>query len=169
MKRILVAAMDQKGGIGYKGKLPWHIPADLKFFKQLTWQHPILMGRKTFESLPKLLPERYHVVVSKSLQPKQNKQLVICQTIESALAFAEHYAKNHQKENIFIIGGRSIFEYFLKNHLLDGMWITHIESVYQSDTFFPAWDKQLWKKTQEVIHPPEGDYPLLRFCYYEPL
>jgi dihydrofolate reductase len=120
----IIAAMDFNHGIGYKGKLPWDIKGDLKFFKEITKTSPLIMGRKTWESLPvKPLPNRENIVISK--KSKMN-------SLQKALDYC--WDKN---QNPFIIGGSSIYEEAINHQSLDGLFLTLIHGSYKSDVFFP--------------------------------
>jgi dihydrofolate reductase len=116
--------MDFNHGIGYKGKLPWDVKGDLKFFKEITKTSPLIMGRKTWESLPvKPLPNRENIVISK--KSKMN-------SLQKALDYC--WDKN---QNPFIIGGSSIYEEAINHPSLDGLFLTLIHGSYKSDVFFP--------------------------------
>ncbi len=120
----IIAAMDFNHGIGYKGKLPWDVKGDLKFFKEITKTSPLIMGRKTWESLPvKPLPNRENIVISK--KSKMN-------SLQKALDYC--WDKN---QNPFIIGGSSIYEEAINHPSLDGLFLTLIHGSYKSDVFFP--------------------------------
>jgi dihydrofolate reductase len=120
----IIAAMDFNHGIGYKGKLPWDVKGDLKFFKEITKTSPLIMGRKTWESLPvKPLPNRENIVISK--KSKMN-------SLQKALDYC--WDKN---QNPFIIGGSSIYEEAINHPSLDGLFLTLIHGAYKADVFFP--------------------------------
>ena len=121
----IIAAMDFNHGIGCKGKLPWDIKGDLKFFKEITKTSPLIMGRKTWESLPvKPLPNRENIVIS-----KKNKM----NSLQKALDYC--WDKNQIP---FIIGGSSLYEEAINHPNLDGLFLTLIHGVYKADVFFPA-------------------------------
>jgi len=130
MEWILIAAIGQQGEMGLEGKLPWNHPEDLKFFKETTHQSPLIMGRKTFESLPGLLKNRPHLVLSS--QPSaphssvcffQNIQDIECWCLEN------HFQK------AFVIGGSQIYK--LLAPICSKIWITHFHHAFSADTFFP--------------------------------
>lgn len=126
-KIIIIAAVSENGVIGSKGSIPWHIPADLKRFKRLTTGYPVLMGRRTFESLNlKPLPGRVNVVLSATRQYEGVKN---CATPQEALDFAL------SEEKVFVIGGSHLYSFFLPYaHRLE---ITHVRLTCNGDTFFP--------------------------------
>ncbi|MGP2569513.1 dihydrofolate reductase [Ornithobacterium rhinotracheale] len=132
-KLISVVAVAENNVIGKDGGLIWHIPEDLKHFKKVTMGHPMIMGRKTFESFPKPLPNRVHIVLSRA--PKQNTEQVIWVTsLEEAVATA----KNLDSEKAHVIGGGNIYRQTMD--LIDEIEITRIHETYEGDTHFPAID-----------------------------
>ena len=139
----IIVGMTKQGVIGKDNSLPWHIPEDLKNFKRLTNNNVVIMGRKTYDSLPakfKPLPNRQNVVVSRSMQKIAG--IDVCNSIEDALETAKSYQKD-----IFIIGGSTIYKQFLD--LADTMLISYIKQNYEGDTYFPSFDNQQWKLTNE--------------------
>lgn len=143
---IIIAAVAKNGVIGKDGKLPWNIKEDLEHFKELTLNHTIIMGRKTFESLPiKPLPKRKTIVVTRNNIEGYDGKLVVKKTINEAI----EYAKNRGDEKIFLIGGQSIYREGLD--YADKIELTHIKKDYEGDTFFPTIDKTKWKlvKTED--------------------
>ena len=132
----LIVAMDEKNLIGAKQNLPWHLPEDLKLFKQRTLHHTIVMGRKTFESIGKILPKRSNIILSSNKNLKINNALVLNHINE----VLKHLKPNEEN---FIIGGARIYQSFLP--LADKIYITRIEGHYQGDTYFPQFDLKVWK------------------------
>ncbi len=139
----LVAAVARNGVIGAHGKLPWHLPEDLKRFRQLTLNHPVIMGRRTWESLGKPLAGRENIVVSRKAgfaAPGANVAASMAGAI--ALCAGEAVA--------FVIGGAEIYAAALP--LADGLVLTEIDRDYEGDTHFPAWDRRAWRATQKETH-----------------
>jgi dihydrofolate reductase len=128
MKLIIIAALNKKRVIGNNGKLPWHISEDLKRFKKLTVGHTVLMGRKTFESMGKPLPDRRNVV----LASKKIPGVETYSTIAAALAALK------KEEKIFVIGGGKVFEQFLDR--VDELRLTLVDIGVDGDTFFPSYE-----------------------------
>ncbi len=128
MKLIIIAALNKKRVIGNNGKLPWHISEDLKRFKRLTIGHAVLMGRKTFESMGKPLPDRRNVVLSSKKIPGVETY----STIAAALAALKN------QEKVFIIGGGKIFDEFLD--MADELHLTLVDIEVDGDTFFPSYE-----------------------------
>jgi len=131
----IIVAYDAVRGIGQGGQLPWpNIKEDFKHFKRTTLNHPIIMGRKTWESLPlKPLPDRRNIVVSRHL-PSQDAPHV-CRSLEEALTEGMKY-----NEKVFLIGGGELYREALKKNLVDEIIATEVKGGYISDTFFPVVD-----------------------------
>ena len=139
----LVAAVASNGIIGAGGKLPWHIPEELKHFKRLTLGHPIIMGRRTWESLKGPLPQRENIVVTRT-PGYEAPGAAVAASLQAALALCigEPVA--------FVIGGTRLFEEALP--IADGLVLTEIHRDYEGDTFFPAWDRSQWRESQREAH-----------------
>lgn len=144
MKLYLIAAHDQNLVIGHRGKLPWHIPEDLKHFKRVTMGHPILMGRGVFDEIGnKPLPGRRNVVLSSN----QWADVESYRTIDDALEALE------TEEIVFLIGGGQIYRQLL--HLCDRLYITEVDGVHQGDVFFPEYRHLIgesWIETSRQSH-----------------
>lgn len=137
----IVVAMGQNNEIGFKNQLLWHLPKDLKHFKELTSGHPIIMGRKTYESIGKPLPNRTNIVVSRK-NDWFEEGILIVGSLKEALKFAKKI-----DEDIFIIGGGNIYEQTLE--YTDKLEVTLVKADLEADTFFPKIDPKIWKKTSE--------------------
>ena len=150
----LIAAVDEHLGIGYNNRLLCHLPADMKHFKSLTVGHTVIMGRKTFESLPKgALPERRNIVLTR----KADAVFAGCET---AASLQEALALCAADEQVFVIGGASVYADAMP--LADRLEITHIEARFEADAFFPEIDDNCWKAVQvEPFEPDEKN----RFAY----
>ena len=130
----LIAAVDKNNAIGKDNKLLFHIKEDLLFFKETTINHTIIMGRKTFEALPGVLPLRKHIILTRDKNYKVNNPQV---KIESSLKSVLEDLKDKDEE-VFIIGGGEIFEQVMESGLVDKIYLTKInKSVEDADTFFP--------------------------------
>jgi dihydrofolate reductase len=134
---VFIVAMDRNRAIGYRGKLPWHLPADLKFFKETTTGHTILMGRKTYESIGKPLPKRTNVVLTRN--PSFHAEGV--QVVHSLKEAVQKF----EGDQLFIIGGAEIFTALLP--AADKLIVTHIDHEFEADTYFPAIPEQEWRIT----------------------
>ena len=144
MKIIMIAAIGANLELGKNNKLIWHLPEDLKIFKEKTTDHIIVMGKKTFESLPKLLPNRRHVVLCKE-DEKDNlpNEVMIFHNVKDIIDYF-----NDTGEDIYIIGGGQTYKAFLK--YADIMYLTEIDRIdKEADTFFPKFNVEEWDR--EVI------------------
>lgn len=145
-KRIIIAAQSTNRVIGKNNALPWHLPEDFKFFKQTTSHHAIIMGRNTFHSLPKLLPNRAHLVLSQDANLSLEGAQVFTQ-LESAL----HYADQHHSK-AFIIGGAQLYAYAMahaKALHIEELLISWIDATIEGDSYFPIIDQNIWRLQQE--------------------
>ncbi|WHY95562.1 dihydrofolate reductase [Peribacillus simplex] len=134
----LIVAMDQNRVIGKNNELPWHLPADLQYFKKVTMGHPIVMGRKTFESIGRVLPGRENVIVTRN-QDFKAEGCVVLHDIAQIKTFADS-----RDEEVFVIGGAEIFKEILP--VTDRLYITEIHETFEGDTFFPVIDENQWDK-----------------------
>ncbi|OGH31203.1 MAG: hypothetical protein A3J69_00360 [Candidatus Levybacteria bacterium RIFCSPHIGHO2_02_FULL_42_12] len=155
MIRIIVA-MDEKRGIGKNNDLLFRIPEDLKRFKQLTSDHPIIMGRKTFESIGRVLPNRTNIIITRDFSYKA-EGAVIVHSLEEGIAKAKEILssiQNDKKKEIFVIGGGQIFATALP--LADRLYLTLVKGDYNADTFFP--DYSAFKTTLSKEKHQYGSY-----------
>lgn len=142
-----IAAVDEKMGIGLDGKMPWHIPEELKKFKEVTLNGIVIMGRVTYESIGRPLPERINIVITKNLNYNAPHGIILCSSIEEALKISKNYMNE-----IFIIGGNSIYQQFFEKNLIDKLCISFVRGDYQADTFFPNVNFEDYKITKEEVH-----------------
>jgi dihydrofolate reductase len=156
----LVAAVASNGVIGVNGQLPWRLPEDLKRFKRLTLGHPVIMGRKTWESLGKLkpLPGRENIVVTRSAG-YDAPGAALATSLEGALALCAG------EPVAFVIGGQRLFEESLP--IAAGLVLTEIDRHYEGDTWFPAFDRAKWREAQREAHTA-ADGMRFDFVLYEP-
>jgi len=154
---FLIAAVARNGVIGAQGKLPWHLPEDLKHFKRLTLGHPVIMGRRTWESLGKPLPGRENIVVSRKAGFEAPGASVAA-SIEAAIALCTGEAV------AYVIGGAEIYAAALP--IADGIVLTEIHQDYEGDTRFPEWDRKAWHATQKETHT-SGKGVRFDFVLYE--
>ena len=129
MKLSHIVAMSENRVIGKDNKLPWRIPEDLKKFKSLTQHHTVIMGRKTYESIGKPLPNRRNIVVTKTLMQPVGVELQVASSMEDALA------KINPEEECFVIGGESLYKQTLS--LIDTIYLTLVHKTVDGDTFYP--------------------------------
>lgn len=147
----LIAAMDRNRGIGRGNALPWHLPDDLKHFKRLTLGKPVVMGRKTFESLGcRPLPGRPNWVVSRS--GFQAEGVEVFASLEAALAQGRQ-----RYDEVMVIGGGQIYAQALDK--ADRLYLTRVETEIEgADTWFPQWDREAWRLLAEAHHPADSHH-----------
>src|SRR5690348_416347 len=155
---FLVAAVAANGVIGRDGKLPWHLPEDLQHFKRLTSGHPVIMGRRTWESLKGPLPARDNIVVTRT--PGYDAPgAAVASSLPAALALCAG------EPVIFVIGGEQLFAESLA--VAAGLVLTEIHRDYEGDTWFPAYDRSRWRESQRESHT-SADGTKFDFVLYEP-
>ncbi len=170
MKISLIAAMADDRVIGLNNKLPWKLPADLAWFKKNTLNKPIVMGRKTWESLPfRPLPGRDNIIITRDKNYQavnKNHQLIsdaiICCSIDEAIA----YAQNKGHEELMFIGGATLYEQVLEK--VDRLYLTLVKGQFAGDAWFPEIDYSNWREhySQENV-PDEDNLHHYRFSIYE--
>ena len=156
----MIAALADGNVIGLDNKMPWHLPADLKHFKAMTLGKPIIMGRKTWDSLGRPLPGRLNLVISR----QQGLQLDGAETftsLDAALVRAEQWAREQGVEELMLIGGAQLYAQALSQ--AQRLYLTRIEASPEGDAFFPAYDEAQWQRLDSQAHPAEGDAPAYRF------
>jgi dihydrofolate reductase len=143
----LIVAKANNHTIGKDNDLIWHLPADMRFFTQTTKGHVVIMGRRNWDSIPlkyRPLSDRINAVVTRNKSFSHSD----CDTFNSVEDAINFYKLNHPDKDIFIIGGGQIYEYVIKNNLIDEMFITHIHHDFDGDTWFPEFEESNWKKEQ---------------------
>lgn len=143
---ILIAAAAENNALGKDNDLLWHLPDDFKRFKQLTSNHYIIMGRKTFESFPKPLPNRTHVIITRQKDYKVDNCIVV-NSLKHALEVCP------ENEDVFIIGGGEIYKQSME--IADLIELTRVHITIDADTFFPEIDSADWKLLSEEFHPKD--------------
>ena len=158
MKKIaIVVAMAENRVIGRNNELPWHIPEDLKYFKKITTGHPILMGRKTFESIGRPLPNRINIVITANSQWSA-KGVIVCHDIEEAMRVAARQAAVMDVEYCMVIGGARLYRQILDR--ADRLYLTLIHAKFEGDTTFPAVVKSDWIEVSRIENLTEtGNTP----------
>lgn len=137
----LIAAVARNGVIGRDNRLPWKLSEDLKRFKALTMGHPLIMGRKTWESLPGILPGRPHIVVSRNPDYRAEGATVV-HSLPAAITAAGSMAGG---DEVFVIGGAELYAQALA--IADRLQLTEIDADFEGDAHFPDWDRSLWRET----------------------
>jgi dihydrofolate reductase len=157
-----IAAMAKGNVIGSENNMPWHLPADLKHFKSITLSKPVIMGRKTFESIGKPLPGRRNIIVTRNADWKFEGVDVV-HSLKNALQLAGQAGNDNQE--IMVIGGGQIYREAMV--VADRLYITEIDLETKGDAFFPEIDKSIWVEMNRVHHESAGDYPAYSFVTYE--
>ena len=151
MKLSLIVAVSENNVIGREGGLPWHLSADLKRFKKLTMGHPILMGRKTFESLGRVLPGRTSIVISRQRNLELPADVVLAGSLDEALKFCRMELK------AFIIGGAELYAAAIEH--VDCIELTRVHASVDGDTFFPEIDWNQWECIADEPHEADEKNP----------
>ncbi len=154
MQVKLIVAMDEERGIGKNNDLMWHLPADMKFFKETTLGHIVVMGRKNWDSIPEKyrpLSGRENVVLTRNTDFTLDSALVF-NSLEDALAHFQH----ENERIVFIIGGGEIYNQALALNCVNEMFITHVEGRFGADTFFPTFNDNEWE-IATLAHFPKDD------------
>lgn len=149
MLAIIVARADN-GVIGRDNQLPWHLPADLKHFKSLTTGHPIVMGRRTFESIGKPLPNRTNIVVTRQTD-WQGEGVEVAHSVLGALELARQFG-----EDVFVIGGAEIYREALP--AVDTVYLTEVHHEADGDTVLPAFTADIWREVARERHEPDDKH-----------
>lgn len=163
MKLSLIVAMDAARGIGKNNDLMWHLPNDMKFFKETTQGHVVVMGRKNYDSIPEKyrpLPNRENIILTRNSDFEADNCLVF-NSMDACLA---HF-KDESERTVFIIGGGEIYNLALSQ--VSEMYITHINKTYGADTFFPQFDLKDWTVTtllqQEVDEKHDASFTVVKY------
>ncbi|MCB9493789.1 MAG: dihydrofolate reductase [Epsilonproteobacteria bacterium] len=140
----IITAMTKDGVIGRGNALPWHIPDELKYFKKITQGQTVIMGKRTFESIGRPLPNRHNIVLAP--EDTSLEGVCVCSSVQQALSVAQTYGKD-----IFIIGGAYTYAQFLER--VDRLYISYIKHAYEGDVFFPAVEWNSWKEVERCDYP----------------
>ncbi|AEF53684.1 type 3 dihydrofolate reductase [Marinomonas posidonica] len=161
----LIVAMSTNRTIGINNSLPWHLPNDLKYFKQATMGKPIVMGRKTFESIGKPLPGRRNIVITRDAN-YQADGIDVVSSLEQAISLGEDICLVDGQEEVMVIGGAQIYELALPK--ADRLYITHVDAEVNGDAFFPEVDWPSFTVMAEESFAAEGPNPYdYRFSVYQ--
>ncbi len=159
-KISIIASLDKNKVIGSKNGLLWHIPEDLKRFKKLTSYHAIIMGRKTFDSIGRALPNRLSIVITHDLKDKKgDKNLVFVNSLKQALKIGDKFEtsrKDSLDQEIFIIGGGQIYKQALS--IADKLYLTLIDADFEGDTYFPDYSQFSLVVSKQKIRSDRYDY-----------
>lgn len=158
MKVSIIVAMAHDRVIGVDNQLPWHLPADLKYFKAVTMGKPVLMGRKTYESIGRPLPGRTNIVVTRNKE-WQADGVCVAGSLEDGLRAAG------RADEVMIIGGAQIYGEALVR--ADKLYITEVDLNVKGDAFFPAFNAEEWREVSRESHAAEANTPAHAYVVYE--
>ena len=158
MRVSIIVAFANNRAIGIKNQLPWKLPSDLKHFKEITTGKPIIMGRKTYESIGRPLPDRKNIVLTR-LKHFEIPGCVIAHSLEEAFAKAE------DAEEVFVIGGATLYNEALP--FANKMYVTQVHADVEGDAYFPAWDKSQWQEVSREDYDADekNEYPYSFLIY----
>lgn len=162
MQIFAIVAMDSARGIGKNGKIPWYLPEDWKHFKETTLGCPVIMGRKTYESIGKPLPGRRNIILSSSVKVPEDGEYIreegsveYFREIDDALWVLQ----NDGVEKCFICGGSQIYRAFFDMNLLDEVILSLVKGTHEADTYFPKFEKNF----REVSREDRGEFEIIHF------
>ncbi len=143
----LIAAMGHDRAIGIDNRMPWHLPADFQHFRRITLGKPVVMGRKTFESIGRPLPDRHNVVVTRDAAWRHDG-VTVAPSIEAALAACGAV------DEVMIIGGASFYAQLLPR--AERLYLTFVDGDFEADAWFPAWEPAEWQEIERNDHPADA-------------
>jgi len=146
MKLSIIVAMAANRVIGHGNRLPWHLPADLKHFRQITMGKPILMGRKTWESIGRPLPGRLNIVITRNHGYKA-EGCVVVHSVDAALRAAQGH------DEVMLIGGEQLYRQVLPD--ADTLYVTQVDGEFSGDAFFPELNDDEWREVERSAHAPD--------------
>ena len=157
----IIAAISKKNVIGKNGQIPWHLPADLKHFKNLTMGHHIIMGRKTFESVGKPLPGRTNIIITRQ-KDFDAENCIVVHSLDEAIKSVTG------DDEPFICGGAEIYKQAIDLDIVGKLYITMIDDDFEGDTFFPEIDMNVWKESERRdFEPDERNKHRYSFCVFK--
>ena len=169
MKLSLIVALARNHVIGIDNKLPWYLPNDLKYFKQVTMGKAIIMGRKTYESIGKPLPGRTNIIITRQTDyqpPGRTDSVKVVASLQEARDLAENLALINGQDEALIIGGAEIYAQALP--LVERMYLTEVHAEVDGDAYFPSFDRSQWKALAREDFAAEGGNPYdYSFVVYE--
>lgn len=146
---IIIAARSQNGAIGNNNQLPWHVPSDLRSFRNLTAGKVVIMGRKTYESIGKPLPNRINIVITSNNSLKFPEEVIVASDAKEAVKKARIACIENNIDEAWVIGGNTVYKAFMKR--ADKMILTTISKDVEGDVTFPVWRDDCWVKIKEEI------------------
>lgn len=155
-KLSLIVAMAKNRAIGLNNTLPWHLPEDLKYFKSVTMGKPIVMGRKTFDSIGRPLPGRLNIVITRN-SDWQHAGVKTASSLQQAMSIAEEQGDSEGLEEVMVIGGEEIYRSAID--LADRLYITRVQATVQGDAFFPEYNEADWLEISRQDPDVQGETP----------
>lgn len=146
MRVSVIAAVAENGTIGRNNALPWRLPADLKHFRRLTVGHPVIMGRRNYESIGRALPERTNIVLTRRTD-FHAPGCIVARTLDGAFAACD------ATDDVFVIGGAEVYAQTMDR--ADRLCLTRVHAILPGDTFFPPVDWSVWRETVHERYPPD--------------
>lgn len=156
MKVSLIVAMSQNRVIGRENQMPWHLPAELQYFKRVTMGKPVLMGRNTFESIGRPLPGRPNIVITRNAD-YEAEGISVVTSVEDALDLAEQLAERDANAEAMVIGGAQIFAATLPR--ADRLYLTEVQAEVEGDVFFPEFAPEDWSLVSREEHAADEKNP----------
>lgn len=150
----IIAAVAENGVIGNGNKIPWHLPSDFAHFRRMTMGKPLIMGRRTFESIGRPLPRRTNIVVSRQ-EGYQPDGVIVISTLEAALEHAQEIAAADRANEVMVGGGAEIYAQALP--LADRLYITHVGARPEGDAYFPPVDMHEWRESGAIVVPAKPE------------
>ena len=154
MRTSLIVAAAENGTIGQNGRIPWHLSADLRYFKQVTMGAPVIMGRKTYESIGFALPGRANIVVTRN-EKFQALDVDVVLNFEEALSKARAILEKEGGEELFVIGGAEIYAQAMR--MADRIYLTRVHAEFSGDVFFPPLEQDSWKEVASEKQMAESE------------
>jgi dihydrofolate reductase len=152
-----IVAMSENRVIGVNNQLPWHLPEDLKYFKRITMGHPIIMGRKTFESIGRPLPGRSNIVVTRQPSWSAPPGVIPASGVDDALQKASHEVQNGADSEVFVIGGEELFRQTLNK--VNRLYLTQVHDYVEGDAYFPDFQQDQWREVERVDYDSDQNNP----------
>ena len=162
----LIAALAENRVIGIDNRMPWHLPGDFKYFKATTLGKPIIMGRKTWDSLGRPLPGRLNLVVTRQAG-LQLEGAEVFASLEDAIVRADQWAAEQGVDELMLIGGEQLYALALEKGLADRLYLTRVEMNLEGDAWFPEVDEKVWKTVSSQQAPAEEGKPVYHFEVWE--
>ena len=175
MEKIILAAVSENNVIGFNGKMPWHIPKDMERFKALTIRHPVIMGRKIYESLGKPLDQRMNIILTRT-GAFNGERITLCSSLGNAFDIAKVYneivqdfhqfseEEDKHESKVYIIGGAEIYRQTLG--LVDRLDLTRVHQNFRGDTYFPKVNWNVWRQISKEDFPASDGIPSFSFESY---